>query len=123
MGVHPHTPWGLISAEIYPSIGMGIIPSFAAVLLPVIKIRGLFLFSKTDCLVVPLDKHAKMTGFSRHLMVDHEIQVQSLWVPRGTGPEFYPSNDGKNPSFGRVFPSKPGLFPSQTNVQSLWAAP
>ena len=40
--------------------------------------------------------------------------------PRGTGPEIYPSNDGKNPSFGRVFPSKPGLFPSQTNVQSLW---
>ena len=33
--------------------------------------------------------------------------------PRGIGPEFYPSND--NASFWRVFPSNPGLFPSQTN--------
>ena len=57
--------------------------------------------------------------FSR-LGVWDKFHVQSLWVPRGTGPEFYPSNDGKNPSFGRVFPSKPGFFPSQTNVQSLW---
>ena len=59
--------------------------------------------------------------------------MQSLWaargevedsetMPRGTGPEIYPSNDGKNPSFGRVFPSGTGSFPSQTNVQSLWVS-
>ena len=41
-------------------------------------------------------------------------------MPGETGPENFPSNDGKNPSFGRIFPSKPGFFPSQTNVQSLW---
>ena len=54
---------------------------------------------------------------SKFLPVVQEIMVP---LPRGTGPEIYPSNDGKNPSFGRVFPSKPGFFPSQTNLQSLW---
>ena len=45
-----------------------------------------------------------------------------LPLPRGTGREIYPSRDGENPSFAAVlFPVEiGGLFPSQTNVQSLW---
>ena len=50
----------------------------------------------------------------------HDGFSPSVAVPRGTGPEIYPSNDGENPSFGRVFPSGTGLFPSQTNLESLW---
>ena len=41
-------------------------------------------------------------------------------IPRGTGPEFYPSNDGKTPSFAAtsILVKNPGFFPSQTNVRS-----
>ena len=42
--------------------------------------------------------------------------------PRGTGPENYPSNDGKTPSFAAMLiPVKNmGFFPSKTKVQSPW---
>ena len=70
-------------------------------------------WGKFHVLVVPLGVERKIVAST----MESEIGP----APRGTGPEFYPSNDGKNPSFGRVFPSKPGFFPSQTNVQSLWA--
>ena len=44
-----------------------------------------------------------------------QTDVQSL---RETGREIYPSWNGKNLWFGRVFPSKPGFFPSQISSPS-----
>ena len=49
-----------------------------------------------------------------HANIDIDLITEE--EPRETGPELYPSNDGKTPSFGRVFPSKPGFFPSQTKI-------
>ena len=75
----------------YPSTDGKKNPSFAALLLPV-KIRVFSYFQK-------------------------QIVQLSLWeVPRGTGGGFHPSTDGKNPSFVRVFPSCPGVSPSQTKI-------
>ena len=60
--------------------------------------------------------------------------VQSLWektevsflLQKAPNIRIFQQSSEKNPRFrtqrdsGRVFPSKPGIFPSQTNVQSLW---
>ena len=75
-------------------------------------------FPVTNKCRVPLGGPYQVPSF-----VKEEVQQPNqtpAWVPRGTGRESYPSRDGNNPSFGRVFPSMTGFFPSQTNVQSLW---